>query len=264
MPSDLVELDTQAKLDCSHDTEDHDPMRSCRIGEASNPGSTPFRIKKEDIVWKTAAIVSDLFRPAKAYEGCNEGYVYKRGSFGDGYYKDSSNGGTITLPLQGLIYNSHQNYPKYDPCATWALCIEDKADSFHVPSACLGDGRHFTKRRCAKHKAAAYISVNGNCSGTTEALIKTVPPPAEVLLIGVQEIKVSQDGINDATGRYRKLGWEASIVPCVGKGVTASCGVGLLVRPGISATPIKSSIVGFHVPTSPRFGFWFVEGGHLG
>ena len=68
------------------------------------------------------------------------------------------------------------------------MCVEDKADECHVPVEFLGDGRHFTRRRPAKWKAAAYITVNGNCSNTVETVIKTVPPPFEALLICVQDM----------------------------------------------------------------------------
>ena len=84
------------------------------------------------------------------------------------------------------------------------------------------------------------------------------------MVIGVQEMKVPFDNVNSTQARLRTLGWEASIVPCYGRGNTASCGVGILARPGISVTMITSELAGFFVPVSPRFGFWCVEGGFAG
>ena len=240
---------------------DFDPLKGVVVGQAKKPGPTARRVANEDIPKQVAATLAGIFRPSKAYEGPKQGFIYKWDRFGCGYYRDHGNGHTAALmPLAALL-----DGPSYEPWKAWAMHTEDKADELHVDCTQLGDGRHFTRRAAARNKnATAYISVNGNCSATVETLITTVPPPSEVIAIGVQEMKIHLDDVNCAIGRYRRLGWEASIVPCIGHGNTASAGVALIVRPGISVTPVTSAVAGFHVPTSARFGFWLIEGGLRG
>ena len=52
--------------------------------------------------------------------------------------------------------------------------------------------------------------------------------------------------------------------PVHGQGPTASCGVALLARPGISVAPVTTESIGFYVPRSPRYGLWLVDGGFMG
>ena len=143
------------------------------------------------------------------------------------------------------------------------MMTEDKPDWANVETSDLGDGLHFSRRKTVRGQAL-YITVNGNTSTAVETFMKTNPPPLEVALIAIQESKIHEDGVNDAVGRYRRLGWEASIIPCIGQGPTASCGVALLARPGISVAPVTTRTAGSHIPRSPRFGLWLVEGGFLG
>ena len=231
-----------------------------RVGEADTPG--PGRGVNPDDEAKRTMLKEYLeqlgtYIPTKSFRGRKEGFHFKMGDVGLGYYADNRTE-VVHDGAHDILGNENGN--KTEIFLDVLIVPTDQKEAINLDE----QPRQRIPVKKKKMGSAKVVTVNPNALTTLEDYLN-ISDEEDIHYIAVQETKMRRDEEQSRETALWECGWKLHHGSCAGTANGGrSGGVAMIARKGLAVADVFAEMEIPHVKPTSRLGAWVIEAGPPG